>query len=53
MYDYDVESNELNDLLGECVVEGFITCRECGLHIDCETKNCPECGWENPVSEMI
>lgn len=51
--DYDVESDDLRDVLGECVYEGFVTCRECGLHIDCETVKCPECGWENPVSEMI
>lgn len=50
---YDIDSEALEDVLGEFVVEGFITCRECGLSLDCETVSCPECGWENPASKII
>lgn len=50
---YDVESNKLEDLLGEAVYEGFITCRDCGLHIEVTTEKCPECGWENKASKVV
>lgn len=51
--EYDVESNDLVDLLGEAVAEGYVTCRECGLPIEVDTCNCPECGWFNKASDHI
>lgn len=48
---YDVESRKLRDCLAEYVFEGYVTCRECGLHLD--NNDCPECGWKNPITEVV
>lgn len=50
---FDVESDDLQDVLGECVLEGRVTCRGCGLLLDCDTDHCPECGWHNPARDVM
>jgi hypothetical protein len=50
---FDVEKDTLYDVLAECALDGIVTCRNCGLTLDCDTPECPECGWKNKASEVI
>ena len=49
----DIDSNDVGELLKEAVFKGYVTCRDCGLHIEVTTENCPECGWFNKASKVV
>lgn len=53
MFGYNVESEKIEDILCEFAIEGWVTCRGCGLLLDLHTEKCPECKWKNPAVKVV
>lgn len=42
---------DIERLMRKAVFDRF-ECDECGSPLECDARNCGECGWENPLIKL-